>query len=210
MRCSISLRTSARRSAPVATGWICPTSNFKNAFAPVTTAVHLTTGPSKSQLATYCKSPRRALYNFLEVVPMPVCCSAAPFPAWARSSPAGRKTIYCYCDARLAEKAKTRFYSPHHKGRPKPFLHKPTSHWLTLRLAMSGSDNKRCPVCKSLEGQPAEVEPPEEVREQAHYFSRTGSWQVYRCRPCGAEWQRFVPEEVGIQSGAWKALKIGD
>jgi hypothetical protein len=67
---------------------------------------------------------------------------------------------------------------------------------------------KHCPKCSSLEGQPAEVEPPKDVREQAHHFSREGSWQVYRCRPCGARWERFVPkQELGLQSGSWKTLK---
>lgn len=69
-------------------------------------------------------------------------------------------------------------------------------------------ENKRCPVCKSLEGKPGEVEPPSEVRQQAHHFIPQGAWQRYRCRPCGAEWERFVPNDVGTQSGAWKALKV--
>jgi hypothetical protein len=75
---------------------------------------------------------------------------------------------------------------------------------------MNSSENNRCPACKSLEGQPGEVEPHADVSEQVHYFSRTGSWQVYRCRLCAAQFERFVPEEVGARSGAWKTLKAGD
>lgn len=71
------------------------------------------------------------------------------------------------------------------------------------------SETQRCPVCRSLEGQPAEVKPPAEVREQAHRFTREGSWQTYRCRACAARWERFVPEALGGQSGAWKILKLG-
>ena len=64
-----------------------------------------------------------------------------------------------------------------------------------------------CPACQALEGQPAEVDPHDDLRGQDHTLSGGGVVEVYRCR-CGAKLQRFVATKLfGGQSGSWKTLR---
>ena len=44
----------------------------------------------------------------------------------------------------------------------------------------------------------------------SQYFTPEGSVEVYRCRPCGSQWERFVAkkdEDHATQSGPWKIRK---
>jgi len=65
-----------------------------------------------------------------------------------------------------------------------------------------------CPNCRRLEGQSGDTAPPAQMSPQTKYFVKDGVVEVYRCRPCGSQWERFVPEEPLVtRSGQWKTLK---
>jgi hypothetical protein len=67
---------------------------------------------------------------------------------------------------------------------------------------------KRCLTCGRLEGQPGDVEPPREMKAESQYFASNGVVEIYRCRSCGSQWERFVAsEKPGARSGGWKHLK---
>lgn len=63
-----------------------------------------------------------------------------------------------------------------------------------------------CPNCRKLEGQSGDIAPPAQMRPETQYFVKDGVVEVYRCRPCGSQWERFVPEEPLARSGQWKTL----
>ena len=65
----------------------------------------------------------------------------------------------------------------------------------------------RCPSCGQLAGQPSDVDPPGEMRVESQYFATNGVIEIYRCRPCGSQWERVVATKLGEQSGAWKHLR---
>jgi hypothetical protein len=65
----------------------------------------------------------------------------------------------------------------------------------------------RCPNCGQLAGQSGEVDPPAEMRVVSQYFASNGVVEIYRCRPCGSQWERRVATELGERSGAWKHLR---
>ncbi len=68
--------------------------------------------------------------------------------------------------------------------------------------------NNRCPHCRTLEGQSGEVDPPGQLSPETQYFVKDGVVEVYRCRPCGSQWERFVPSEpLASSTGPWKTLK---
>lgn len=65
-----------------------------------------------------------------------------------------------------------------------------------------------CPNCRSLGEHPADGEPSGEIRAESVYFTPQGMVEIYRCRPCGTQWQRVVAtEQLGEKSGPWKNLR---
>ena len=63
-----------------------------------------------------------------------------------------------------------------------------------------------CPNCRHLEGESGDVDPRGEMRAVSQHFTSDGVFEIYRCRPCGSQWERFVAAEAGRKPGPWKRL----
>ena len=67
-----------------------------------------------------------------------------------------------------------------------------------------------CDSCAPLNGQPAEIDPHDHMRGDAHALRPEGVAEKYSCRVCGAKWERFVgTKSLGMQSGSWITLPPG-
>lgn len=64
-----------------------------------------------------------------------------------------------------------------------------------------------CSACEALDGEPADIDPHDDLRGQDHSLLQEGVRETYRCR-CGAKFERFVANKAfGNESGSWKFLK---
>ena len=62
-----------------------------------------------------------------------------------------------------------------------------------------------CPACQAIEGQPADVDPHDDLRGQHHCLFAEGVRETYRCR-CGAQLERFVASRPF--AGAFGLLEV--
>ena len=52
-----------------------------------------------------------------------------------------------------------------------------------------------CPKCGNRAGDSG-AEQPSQLRPEIQYFVAEGVIEVFRCRPCGTQWQRLVAQEM--------------
>jgi hypothetical protein len=64
-----------------------------------------------------------------------------------------------------------------------------------------------CTSCEALKGQPADLDPHDQLSGDAHWLRDDGVIEAYNCRECGTKWRRFVVSKVsGAKSQYWASL----